>query len=50
MDIIAVQFMKRTREKTEILDEEEMRSQLFDSEVGSGKVGAVTPSPRSLLL
>ena len=31
--IVCWQFMKRTREKTEIQDEEEMRSQLFDSEV-----------------
>ena len=32
-NLLDMKFMKRTREKTEIQDEEEMRSQLFDSEV-----------------
>ena len=30
---LGFQFMKRTREKTEIMEEEEIRSQMFDSEV-----------------
>ena len=30
--------MKRTREKTEIMEEEEIRSQMFDSEVGEMKM------------
>lgn len=31
--LLEMKFMKRTREKTEIQDEEEIRSQMFDSEV-----------------
>jgi M-phase phosphoprotein-6 len=31
--LLEMKFMKRYREKTEIMDEEEIRSQMFDSEV-----------------
>jgi len=31
--LLEMKFMKRTREKTELQDEEEIRSQMFDSEV-----------------
>jgi len=43
--------MKRTREKTEVMEEEEIRSQMFDSEVNffdEGKCfnGAYNRSPQ----